>query len=96
MSETITILSGTSVPVGSEVTEQFSIPYHENPVTFGISIRPSGTGFRSPSVSIDGQLIKSWHTGMSQSINIPVNLVAVHSVVKDNPAGFSTWKSGFL
>lgn len=96
MPETITILSGTSVPVGSEVTEQFSIPYHENPVTFGIGIRPSGAGYRTLYVFVDGVQIYKTHTGMSQSVTKSVDLVAgTHSItVRTDPGGRSPYGTG--
>lgn len=87
MPETITILSNISVPVGSQVTEAFSIPYHENPVTFTIRITRVGTGYRTPSVLVNEQVIYTTLTGMSQYFTKTVDLTAgTHSItVKTDP-----------
>jgi len=96
MPETITILSSTSVPIGSQVTELFSIPYHENPVAFRIRISPVGTGYRVPYVFVDGVQIYRTLTGMSQDVTKTVDLVAgTHSItVKTDPGTRSPYGTG--
>jgi len=96
MPETITILSGISVPIGSQVTEAFSLPYHENPVTFRLRFTPVGTGYRVTTVLVDGQAILRYLTGMPQDVTKAIDLTAgAHSVtVKTDPGTTSPYGTG--
>lgn len=96
MPETITLLSGISVPVGSQVTEVFSIPYHENPVTINMVFRPVGAGYRCPTILIDGQAFLRYLTGMPQNVNKTIDLTAgTHSItVKTDPGTRSPYGTG--